>query len=189
MAEKKENSKVKTPTFRASFANVFKPRSPFEGQDPAYSVQMLFPKSTDLAPLKEAARAACAKKWGADKTLWPRNIRSPFKDGNEKNLADYKDMTVIEARSKMKPGIVDQNLEEIIEPGEFYSGCWARATLTCYAYAKAGNTGVSFGLQNLQKVKDDQAFSGKRNAKDDFDAIEDLEPKESQMPAGDDIDF
>lgn len=189
MAEpKKENKKIITPVFRASFANVFKPRSPFEGQEPVYSVQMLFPKSTDLKPLKEAVRAAIVKKWGADKAEWPKNLRLPFKDGNEKNLEDYKDMTVIEARSKMKPGVVDQNVQDIIEASEFYSGCWARATVTCFAYDKAGNRGVSFGLQNLQKVKDDTAFSGKRNPKDDFEALDDLE-QDSSASEEDDLDF
>lgn len=188
MAEEKKYQKILTPHFRASFANVFKPRAPFEGQEPVYSVQMLFPKNTDLAVLKKAVREVIVKKWGADKEKWPKNLRLPFKDGNEKNLEDYKDMTVIEARSKQKPGLVNQRMEEIIEPSEFYSGCWARATLTCFAYDKAGNKGVSFGLQNLQKVKDDVAFSGKRNAKDDFDEIEEFNEGSSDS-GDDDLDF
>jgi len=189
MAEaKKENKKLLTPPFRASFANVFKPRAPFEGKEPVYSIQMLFPKSTDMKVLKEAVRDAVVKKWGADKTKWPKNLRLPFKDGNEKNLENYKDMIVVEARSKMKPGLVDQNLQDIIEPSEFYSGCWARATLSCFSYDTVGNKGVSFGLQNLQKVKDDEAFSGKRNPKDDFESLDDLELGSSEESA-DDLDF
>jgi hypothetical protein len=169
--------------------NAFKPRAPFEGQEPVYSVQMLFPKDTDISSLKKAVSATIRKKWGEDKAKWPKNMRLPFKDGNEKNLADYKDKVVVEARSKMKPGIVDKNLQEIIEPSEAYSGCWMRATVTCFAYDKAGNKGVSFGLQNLQKVKDDEAFSGKRNAKDDFESIEELDDKDLDSEVDSEDDF
>jgi hypothetical protein len=168
-------TKITTPPFRVSFPNVFKPKSNFEGQEPAYSVQMLFPKNADLTAMKKAVEEAKRKKWGSDKTAWPKFKHPVFKDGNEKNMEAYKDMIVVEARTKQKPGLVDRSCQEIIDPGEFYPGCWARATLTCFAYEKAGNKGVSFGLQNLQKVKDDTAFSGKKNAKDDFEALDELE--------------
>ncbi len=90
-------------------------------------------------------------------------------------MENYNDKVVVEARTKLKPGVVDQKRNEILDASEFYAGCYARATLTCYAYDSMGNKGVSFGLQNVQKVKDGTAFSGKRNAKDDFDEIEDLD--------------
>lgn len=188
MSEEKKISKVLTPMFRVSFPNVFKAKAAFEGQEAVYSVQMLFPKSTDLKELKKLCAEVATKKWGP-KEKWPKNLRMPFKDGNEKNLDNYKDMIVIEARSKMQPGLVDQKVQPIIDAGEFYAGCWARATLTCYAYEKAGNKGVSFGLQNLQKMKDDVAFSGKRNAKDDFEVIETDESGSDSSNEGDDFDF
>ena len=176
---KKQNIRVLTPYFRVSFPHLDKPHSGFKNQEPVYSLQMLFPKGTDLEALKKAAFQAATNKWGKDKTKWPKGRRSPFKDGNEKNLDNYKDMTVIEARTKLKPGIVDRDGEEIVDPKEVYAGCWARATLTCYAYDTGGNKGVSFGLQNIQKYKDDTAFSGKKNAKDDFDKIEGLDDEDS----------
>jgi len=188
----KEVVKITTPFFRASFAHVFKPTS-FKGQEPKYSVQMLFPKDADLSEMKKAASQAIRDKWGNDKTKWPQNLRNPFKDGNKKNLEDYKDKTVVEARSKFKPGIIDGTGREIIDPQEFYSGCWARATVTVYAYDMAGNCGVAFGLQNLQKWKDDKAFSGKKNAKDDFEIIEGVDGGSADFESGgqseDDIDF
>lgn len=172
---KKQNIRVVTPHFRVSFPHLDKPHSGFKNQEPVYSLQMLFPKGTDLIELKKAVHQAKINKWGKDKAKWPKELRSPFKDGNEKNLENYKDMTVIEARTKLKPGIVDRDCNEIMDPKEVYAGCWARATLTCYAYDTGANRGVSFGLQNVQKVKDDTAFSGKKNAKDDFDKIEGLD--------------
>ncbi len=177
--------KVLTPMFRASFLNVFKPRASFEGKEPQYSVQMLFPKEADLAPLKKAVREVIVGTWGEDKTKWPKNLKTPFKDGNEKNLESYANMTVVEARSKQKPGLVDKNRQEIIDADEVYSGCWMRATVNAYAYDVNGNRGVSLGLNNLQKMKDDTALSGKSNAKDDFDEVEEL----NDVDAEDDIDF
>jgi hypothetical protein len=168
MEAKKDNLKVITPPFRVSFPALIKPRA-FQNNEPTYSVEMLFSKGTDISQLKAAAAAAAKKKWPGEV---PKNLRSPFKDGNEKNYDGYKDVTVVVARSKNKPGLVDQDLNEIIEAGAIYGGCWARASITAYAYDKAGNRGVSFGLQNLQKVKDDTAFSGRANAKDEFETIE-----------------
>lgn len=178
MSEQKKDEKyirVVTPVFRVSFPHVFKPHA-FQNREPAYSIQMLFDKDADLTPMKDAAKKALqtgmSKLWKGEK---PKNLRSPFKDGNEKNLDDYRGKTVVEARTKMKPGIVDKDRQEILDPAEFYAGCYARATLTCYPYSVSGNNGVSFGLNNIQKVKDGPALSGRKNAKDDFDVIEDLE--------------
>ncbi len=171
---KKNTSSVMTPVFRVSFPNVFKPRANFEGQKPAYSVQMLFEKDADLKVLRQAVVDAATAKWG-DKSKWPKFKYPVFKDGNEKNLDNYKDKIVVEARTIQKPGLIDQKRQDIIDASEFYAGCYARATVTCYAYSHMGNNGVSFGLQNIQKVKDGEAFSGKRNAKDEFETIEDLD--------------
>lgn len=174
----KLDTRCTTPEFRVSFPTLKTPKAAFENQDPSYSVQMLFPKSSDLTALKKIVGQVIRAKWGEDKTKWPKNLKTPFKDGNEKNLENYKDMTVVEARSKMKPGLVDKKLNEILDASEVYAGCWARATVTVYAYDKAVNKGVAIGLQNVQKLRDDTAFSGKKNAKDDFEMI-----------AGDDDDF
>lgn len=164
--------KVTTPEFRVSFPSVFQPTS-FEGQDPKYKVNMLFPKSTDLSAMKALAKKAVEDKW-PDKTKRPANLRSPFRDGDtEKPDWDgYQDMIFVSATSKMKPGVVDQNVQPILSEDEFYAGCWARATVTAFAYSKAGNAGVAFGLQNIQKVRDDEEFSGRSKAEDDFSPID-----------------
>jgi hypothetical protein len=72
----------------------------------------------------------------------------------------------------MQPGLVDASLQRIISEQDFYSGCYARATITAYGYDKAGNVGVAFGLQNVQKLRDGEAFSGRTAAENDFDAVD-----------------
>ena len=171
-----KKAKLITPTFRVSFPAVFTPRKANEGDPNAvakYSVQMIFPKQgTDLTELKNAVRAAVVEKWGADKTKWPKKLVLPFRDGSEKDYDGYGPDTIfISASSKMKPGLVDENVQPIIEPSEFYGGCYARATVNAFAWEFMGKAGVSFGLRNIQKVKDGEPFGGGSRAENDFDAI------------------
>ena len=178
--KKRDELKIVTPPFRMSFANLFKPKSNFDNQEPKYSCDMLFSKKEDLTALKKAAAIVKRAKWG-DKT--PKNFRNPFKDGDEKELEDYKGKVFITAQSKMKPGIIDKNKEEILDQSEVYSGMWARATVVPYAYEVKGNAGIGFGLRNIMKIKDDEAFSGRSNPLDDF---ADVEVDDSDDDAGDD---
>jgi hypothetical protein len=70
--------------------------------------------------------------------------------------------------------VVDQRRNAISkEDNTFFSGCYARASLVAFAYDKMGNKGVSFALQNIQKTRDGEPFSGRKKAEDEFDAIED----------------
>lgn len=170
-----EEFKCLTPEFRVSFPSVFTPQRPPDGStgEPKYRVTMLFGKKQDITSLKQIANAAAVKKWGADKAKWPKGLRSPFRDGSEKDYEGYGADTVFcSASSKMKPGVVDQKVQPIIEPNEFYGGCYARATITAFAYDKAGNRGVSFGLRNVQKTRDGEPFSGASKPENDFDAID-----------------
>lgn len=171
------NANVMTPKFRASFANVFRPgKAMEEGGEPKYGVMMLFEKGADLSPLKKAAEQAVADKWGADKSKWPKNLRSPFRDQGEKDGEAYvAGAFFITATSKQKPGLVNAQNQPIIDESEFYSGCYARATVRAFAYDKAGNRGVAFGLQNIQKLADGESLSGRVAAEKEFEPISDSE--------------
>jgi len=164
-------TRVMTPEFRVSFPNVFKPgRALQEGAEPKYGMSMLFPKGADLKALKAAAAAAAKEKWG-DKI--PKGIRDPFRDQGEKEYEGYEDGAIfINATSKLKPGLVDSQREDIISDEEFYAGCYARATINAFAYDTAGNKGVAFGLNNVQKLRDGDPLGGRVRAADDFEAVE-----------------
>jgi len=160
--------KVITPEFRVSFPHVFKAHA-FQDQEPKFRLTMLFDKAADLSAMKQLASNAAVEKWG--KKI-PADLRSPFRDGSEKeDLEGYEGMVFINATSKQKPGVVDENVQDIMDETEFYAGCYARATVTAYAYDAMGNRGVSFGLQNVQKLRDGEPFSGRTKASDDFDAV------------------
>jgi hypothetical protein len=177
------STQAMTPKFRVSYPNVFKAkRNELSGKD-EYSLVALFPKGADLSALKKAAEFALTQKWGTDKKKWPSNLKTPFRDQAEKAktlddgtrvLPDGHEAGAIfmNLKSSQKPGLVDQNREDIIDSSQFYAGCYARATVNAYAYDQAGNRGVSFGLNNLQKMAEGEPFSGRTKAQDDFAAVE-----------------
>lgn len=175
---------VITPYFRVSFPNVFKPRMNDLSKKQEYSLVALFKKGEDLSKLKEACIGAATKKWGEDKSKWPTNLRMPFHDqGDRAKTGDdgvrrlpqgYEEGAVfLTLKSETKPGLVDKNNEAIIDPSEFYAGCWARAALSVFAYDKMGNRGVSFGLMHIQKWKDDEHFGNRVKVEDAFQPITD----------------
>ena len=163
----KNQTKILTPTFRVSFPQIFEPGE-FNGKE-TYSLTMLFDKSADLSELKAAVKKAAEEKWGKK---MPANLRNPIRDGAEKSHLDgYDGCMFIRASSKTKPGLVDQNCVEIINPSDFYAGSLARATVVAFAYDQAGNKGVSFLLSNIQKVADGESFSSRGRASDDFSPV------------------
>jgi len=169
-----EDKKVITPEFRVSFPSVFQPKS-FLGSEPKFSVTMLFPKNTDLKDLKRAAHLALIEKFGP-KEKWPKNLKNPFRDGDEmEDMNGFEGMIFVRASAKERPGLVDRRANEILDPSDFYAGCYARASVVAFGYKTAGNQGASFALLNLQKTRDGDSLTGKRRAQDEFDAIEDDE--------------
>ena len=165
-----ENAKVKkvvTPTFRVSFPAVFQAKLNELSGKTEYSVVMLIDKKQDITAMKQLCAAVAKEKWGEK---IPTGIRNPFRDGDTEKAGreGYANAYFVTAKSTQKPGVVDESLQPIINAEDFYPGCYARATVTAYAYDNKGNRGVAFGLQNLQKVKDGEPFSGKTRAEDDF---------------------
>lgn len=176
-------TKVVTGLVRFSYVNIFRSRSFKEGQDAKYSICLLIPKE-DKATLKkitaaihEATEEGVSSKWGGK---LPKNLKSPLRDGDDERAdeaPEYEGMYFINANSSQKPGIVDKDLNEILDPDEVYSGCWGRASINFFAYDSSGNKGIGAGLNNIQKVKDGEHLGAARaSAEDDFgDGFEDDE--------------
>lgn len=165
-----------TPEFRAAFISVFKPTRPRDQPDGAakYGVRAVFMPGTDLTQLKQQAQQAAVDKWG-DKV--PKTIRSPFRTNEELDnpipgVPDDAVVMTFSAAEDRKPGLVDSHLNDIIDDSEVYAGAWFRAQVRAYAYEASGNRGVSFGLQNVQKLRDDEPIGkGKVPASKAFDAV------------------
>lgn len=162
---------VLTPEFRASFVFLFQPRRANDQAEPKYSVSMLFAKNADISALQKAATAAVTAKWG-DKL--PKKLKSPFLNQGDYALEGYESGNVlIRASSIQKPGIVDKLVQPILDASEVYSGCFGRASVRAFAYEVSGNCGVSFGLQNFQKLRDGDPIGGRSRPEDDFTPVTD----------------
>jgi len=189
-------STLLSPKGRVSFPNVYEASVVNEGDKPKYSVVLVFdPENMDeqqraqLIKMKEAANKVAreAFKVGigerhADGAI----IKSPFRKTEEKPKFYDPGKVFVRFANKYKPNVVDASRRPIgEETDDFYAGCWAHVSYTCYAYEFMGNMGVSFSLGNIQKTGDDEPFAGRRtNADDDFDVLEDAPV--TTTPAGDD---
>ena len=92
----------------------------------------------------------------------PANFKNPLRDGDAERSEDenYADSMFINANSARKPGLVDADLNPILDREDFYSGCFGRASVNFYAFNVSGNKGVACGLNNLQKLEDGERLSG-----------------------------
>jgi hypothetical protein len=79
----------------------------------------------------------------------------------------------VSAWTKQKPGLVNAQRSEILDPNDVWPGQLARATIKPFAYNVSGNKGVSFALNNVQIVKRDMPrLDGRKAAEEDFDEVE-----------------
>lgn len=58
----------------------------------------------------------------------------------------------------------------LIPASAIYPGCIVRASIDPYCYGKDGNQGVTFGLGNVQFIRDGERLDSRTFAQDDFDA-------------------
>ncbi len=164
------------PDTRWSYANVWEAKS-INGGTPKFSVSLIIPKSDTrtLNKIKAAIEAAYkegeGKLKGNGKTVPPlSSIKQPLRDGDIERPDDeaYANAYFVNANSATAPGIVDSNLDPILERSEVYSGVYGRASINFYAFNSNGNKGIACGLNNLQKIRDGKSLGGKSRAEDDF---------------------
>jgi Protein of unknown function (DUF2815) len=169
---------VMTPKFRFSYPKIFKAELNTLSGKMEFSVVALFPKGADLSELKKAAEECLTEKLGADKTKWPKGLKSPFRDQSDREKdgvlpAGHEAGAIfLNLKTSTKPGIVDQNVQAIIDESEFYAGCYAHASVRPYYYDQKGNKGIAFGLQNVQKLGEGDPLSGRTSAANDFKPVE-----------------
>ena len=164
------------PETRWSYANVWDPKS-IDGGKPKYSISLIVSKDDieTVEAIKKAIQAAyeegAAKLKGNGKTVPPLSaIKKPLRDGDIEKPDDeaYANAYFINANSASAPGIVDENVQPIINRSEVYSGVYGRASINFYAFNVNGNRGIACGLNNLQKMRDGEPLGGKASAASDF---------------------
>ena len=167
-----------------SYLTINEPKAPLGGGTPKYSVSLIIPKSdkVTIAKIRAAIQAAyeegTSKLKGSSKSV-PQlsTLKTPLRDGDIERPDDptYKNCFFINANSVTKPGVVDANLNPIIDPSELYSGIIGRASINFYAFNSNGNRGIACGLNNLQKLADGTPLGGHSRAEDDFAGLDDDE--------------
>lgn len=179
-----------TPIFRSAFCALFravKPKNAAPDKAPEFSIRACFPPETDLSAFKTAAAEVARAKWGdkLDDKKFAEKLNSPFRTNDEldnpiQGIGDDWVIMTFSAKEKDRPGIVDRRkgpdgLPVIITDEEdVYSGAWFRAQVRPYAWENSGKRGVSFGLQNVQKLRDDEPLgAGRMPANKAFEAVPD----------------
>ena len=165
-----------------SYLNVNEPKTPMGGGTPKYSVSLIIPKSdtATVAKIKAAIQAAYdegqTKLKGNSKSVPDlTELRTPLRDGDKERNGDeaYANSWFVNANSTTKPGVVDANLNPILETSELYSGIIGRASINFYAFNSNGNKGIACGLNNLQKLSNGTPLGGHSRAEDDFADLDD----------------
>ena len=54
-------------------------------------------------------------------------------------------------------------------------------SLNAYPFSASGNKGVSFGLQNVQKLRDGEPLGSVSRVEDDFDELDDEDDADSVL--------
>ena len=190
-----------TPEATLSFPALFAPRKvdpADESEVPKYSATLIFDEEAQADPLyvalKAAAVEAAVEEFGPDaqEMLVSGKLNWPFLAGKDASAPEG--TTVLRVRSKNAPGVVsiipgtDGRPAPITNPEEMYAGAQVRASLGVFAYNMAINKGVSFGLNNIQKIADGERLDGRVPAADEFDADASLAADLSAMDADTDAD-
>lgn len=172
---------ITTGKVRFSYCHLFQPHANNDGQEPKYSMMVLVDKSDKktIAAIKSAIDEA---KMNGKTSKWngkiPTNLKTPLRDGDEEHPDEevYKGKLFFNCSAKQRPGIVDRDINAILDPDEVYSGCYGRVNVTFYPYDASGNRGVAAGLNHVQKLSDGERLGGGVSVETAFsDAFEDEE--------------
>ena len=198
MAEDKQT--IVTPYGRLSFPTLVKARAFKKGDTEKFNASILFPKQEnigqdredgkpfspwndfrkhDLSKLEAIVEEYVDNRFPGNKR--PKKLKLPFKDGDEESWAGYPGHTFIRMSSMYPPTLIKADKSPVTGDDisrVFYAGCWVRAIVNIFDYNNTGNIGVSFGLQGLQFLRDDNTFQGGAIAPDAFDDLpeDDLAP-------------
>lgn len=164
---------VMTPEAILSFPALFVARE-YEGQE-KFQATFVFPPGSDIKELRSAATAVAKEKFGdkLGEMIQQGKFRNPFLNGKDHGYEDGSIVVRTSSKKDSKPGVVDRDGKTVItDPSVMYSGCKVRATIRPFAYDTKGNKGVSFGLQNVQRLGEGKRLDGRKAVTDEFDAVE-----------------
>lgn len=160
---KLDNGNIRTGAVRLSFPHLFTAQKAMEpGKPDKFTATCLFPAGADLSVLKAEASAVAKAKWPDAGAQGGPTLHSPFRNQGEKlKFSGYVDGSVfITASGERRPPVVDLNVAPITDESKVYPGVWAFVTLRCFDFDAKVKKGVSFGLQSVMIIADDDNLGG-----------------------------
>lgn len=168
---------------RFSYCNLFQPKAPFNNPqgEPKYSVTVLVPKTNTAAKavidnaIAQAIDAGVSSKWNGVRPPQPaicvHDGDGPRPSDGSSFGEECKGCWVFTASTKQPPFVVDEYVQNIIDPTKVYSGMWGNVNVTFFAYNNAGKKGIGCGLNGVQKIRDGEALGGQITAQEAFKPV------------------
>lgn len=155
-------TKVVTDLVMFVNANLYAPISFAQGSTPKFTLTLVIPKSDSEMIRKITSAYEETKKFNSQflGAHFDKTESSVLQDGDLKvNDKCFKDAYYINTSSREQPGVVDTDLNPIIQSEEVYDGCFGRASITFYPYKVGTKSGIAVGLNNVMKMKDGERVS------------------------------
>ncbi|MGE0278301.1 MAG: ssDNA-binding protein [Nitrospiraceae bacterium] len=180
-----------------SYPKLFEPEPGPNGGEAKYGCTLVIEDKATIQALTKVAVAAAQEKWGekATKLIRAGKLKMPIIKTTEEDPGYPEGSVYIRPRSKNKPGIVSiypdpenpKKPAKITDEDEVYPGIIVKASVVAFTYDVNGNKGVSFALNNIQKLADGERLDSRVKAEDEFavdeDAVANLEDMESDADA------
>jgi len=176
---------------RVSYVHVIEPAENLSG-DLAYSCQVLINKDDKVnvekmkREIEKLTKIGMEKKWGGKKKKFRYQ---PLRDG-DKELADGDQTDKIYAgkyffsatrpESFGKPGVVDENLQPVMDKDKIYSGCYCNIQIKGYPYLYSGNAGIGWGLENIMFAHDGDRLDGHEAPEEAFASLAPEKPEDTE---------
>jgi hypothetical protein len=170
-----------TPPLMLESSALFTPRvSKLKPNDPAsYYAKLLASAAAVQTPawkaLEKAAEDLAKQSFGAGVSY-----RSPIRrDVAGKGWPEqFVAFLNVAAGADYRPLVIGRDTHPVMDQSEVYPGCTVRVSLRIYSYGRSGTPippGVSFGLENLQKLNDGERLKTARGDGSEFGAWQDDE--------------
>lgn len=177
-----------TPPVRLAFPALFEPKpvSKTNTTKKTFQATLLLPPDMDLTPFKRCMIAAIEEKFGKAIKIRPDKI--PLKSCDDYDYNGFDDgWYFIRTSTQYQPTVIDQGKKPVLDPDALvdretalkaaadrvFPGCWVRVHVKAYAWDHPeGGRGVSFGLNSVQLIRNDERLDGRRNANELFDVVE-----------------
>lgn len=169
--------RIVTGEVRLAYCNVWNPKPNHTSGSGAlkYSAQLIIPKTSrkTVAAILDGIDAAIDQ--GVEQGIWKikpslDKVKHPLRDGDADRPEDpnYWGCWFVNANTTVRPRIVGLDNKPLTNPGEMYSGVYARVVLTFVPFPHVGGC-ISAILGNIQKLADgDSMCKNCSNPADDF---------------------